>query len=71
MCILPPYPEHGTYEVAHFPNAQPGQSLSTFVLTVKCRKGYGIVDPHDDGSGTKQVYCIYGEWYQEMPKCVR
>ncbi|CAB3232110.1 unnamed protein product [Arctia plantaginis] len=66
-CILPPYPEHGTYEVAHFPDAQPSQSLPIFLLIVRCRREYGVVDPYADSNGTKQVY---GEWYQKMPKCV-
>ncbi|CAB3222458.1 unnamed protein product [Arctia plantaginis] len=72
-CILPSYPTHGSYEVSKLPNARPGQALDSFVLTVTCRRGFGIVHPDGgDGSGTQQLYCVNGEYqYQTMPRCVR
>ncbi|CAB3222520.1 unnamed protein product [Arctia plantaginis] len=71
VCVLPPYPEQGTYDVEDIPDARPGQAHSSVVLTVRCRRGYGVMDLYGDGSGIQQVYCVNGKWYQNMPKCVR
>ncbi|XP_075989031.1 modular serine protease-like [Anticarsia gemmatalis] len=70
-CVLPPYPDHGTYEISNVPSARPGQSFQSFVMTVSCQRGYGLVDPGVDNNGTLQVYCVNGVWYTNMPKCVR
>ncbi|CAB3232241.1 unnamed protein product [Arctia plantaginis] len=72
-CILPPYPDHGTYEVSNLPSARPGQSFGNYVITVSCQRGYGLLEPDGgtDGNGTETVYCLGGVMYQDMPECVQ
>ncbi|KAJ8705496.1 hypothetical protein PYW08_012542 [Mythimna loreyi] len=62
-CILPPYPEHGTY-VSNQPYATPGQGFKSLYLNVTCRPGYGVLD-------TSVVFCQDGTWSASIPKCVR
>ncbi|KAF9414619.1 hypothetical protein HW555_007548, partial [Spodoptera exigua] len=63
-CILPPYPDHGTYVVSNAPYAVPGQGFQALQLTVTCRPGYGVL-------GTDIVFCQDGTWSNDIPKCVR
>lgn len=63
-CVLPPYPDHGTYVVANAPYAVPGQGFQALQLNVTCRPGYGV-------PGTDVVFCQDGTWSNDIPKCVR
>ncbi|CAB3232237.1 unnamed protein product [Arctia plantaginis] len=75
VCILPPYPAHGTYELYHAPevnNTEPGQALQFFALRVTCARGYGMTEDYDNGyNGTLNVFCVNNVWSIPMPKCVR
>ncbi|KAJ8705493.1 hypothetical protein PYW08_012539 [Mythimna loreyi] len=62
-CILPPYPEDGTY-VSNYPNATPGQSFASLNLNVTCNPGYGF-------SETGVIFCQDGIWSHPVPECVR
>ncbi|CAD0206359.1 unnamed protein product [Chrysodeixis includens] len=64
-CVLPPYPEHGTYRVTNAPLARPGQAFGSLQLTVSCNSDYGI-------SGNELVFCQGGTWSTEsFPTCKR
>ncbi|CAB3260968.1 unnamed protein product [Arctia plantaginis] len=71
VCVLPAYPNHGSYIVSNISNPKPGQHLETFLLRVSCSKGYNLATP---GVGTilldTEVYCSNGVWYQKYPKCI-
>ncbi|CAB3222457.1 unnamed protein product [Arctia plantaginis] len=75
VCILPPYPAHGTYELYHaieVNNTEPGQALQFFALRVTCARGYGMTEDYDNGyNGTLNVFCVNNVWSIPMPKCVR
>ncbi|KAJ0169974.1 hypothetical protein K1T71_014580 [Dendrolimus kikuchii] len=61
-CILPPYPEHGSY-VANIRNAKPGQNYDSFQINVTCNRGYGVV-------GDASMVCFVGGLITKMPECV-
>ncbi|XP_013174357.1 PREDICTED: suppressor of tumorigenicity 14 protein homolog [Papilio xuthus] len=63
-CVLPPYPEHGSYVVQGAPTASPGQGFKSFALTVSCYPGYAL-------DGSQSVLCFDGTWVPPMPKCIR
>ncbi|KAJ8703773.1 hypothetical protein PYW07_013067 [Mythimna separata] len=62
-CILPPYPEHGTY-VSNQLNATPGQAFESLYVKVFCHEGYGVLE-------TDVVFCHEGSWSHSVPECVR
>ncbi|KPJ15425.1 Putative vitellogenin receptor [Papilio machaon] len=63
-CVLPPYPDHGSYVVRGAPTASPGQGFKSFALTVSCYPGYAL-------DGPESVLCFDGTWVPPMPKCIR
>ncbi|XP_063837033.1 modular serine protease-like [Ostrinia nubilalis] len=64
-CVLPPYPEHGSYIVIGKPNAVPGQAFPTIAYNVTCHPGYSII-----GDTTERV-CLEGAWSPEVGDCVK
>ncbi|XP_041968433.1 uncharacterized protein LOC121725497 [Aricia agestis] len=64
-CVLPPYPEHGTYTMKGKTDARPGQRFFTALLSYTCDDGYGITNE------TNQIFCFEGSWYGSSPSCVR
>ncbi|KAJ8705554.1 hypothetical protein PYW08_012613 [Mythimna loreyi] len=65
-CVLPPYPEHGTYTTgSNTPQAKPGQALPYVQLNVSCDEGYGVV-------GDSVVFCQDGKFSTKtgLPQCV-
>ncbi|CAH2101523.1 unnamed protein product [Euphydryas editha] len=64
-CVLPPYPERGSYTVGGKPNAKPGQSFDSFFLNITCNPGFGVEDNRDS------LYCYEGVWSETIPKCIR
>ncbi|CAD0206360.1 unnamed protein product [Chrysodeixis includens] len=65
MCILPPYPEFGSYTVTNAQGARPGQALRVLQLTVTCSDEYRVDGP------TASVFCQRGDWSGSIPKCIR
>ncbi|KAI5630666.1 low-density lipoprotein receptor domain class A domain-containing protein [Phthorimaea operculella] len=64
-CVLPPYPEHGHYEVGGIPDAVPGQSYPALQLNITCNRGYGVI-------GDSSMICFNGIWSTaSTPQCVR
>ncbi|XP_026746695.1 modular serine protease [Trichoplusia ni] len=64
-CVLPPYPEHGSYRVSGAPRARPGQAFRALALTVVCNSDYVL-------SGNNLVFCQDGTWsVDSLPKCTR
>ncbi|KOB71983.1 Pattern recognition serine proteinase [Operophtera brumata] len=61
-CVLPPYPEHGTY-ATNIAGARPGLGYKYVTLDVTCQRGYGAL-------GSSSVTCQDGNWRETVPKCV-
>ncbi|XP_045457168.1 modular serine protease-like [Melitaea cinxia] len=64
-CVLPPYPERGTYTVGGKPYARPGQSFNSAFLNITCNPGFGVENDRDT------LQCYEGVWSETMPKCIR
>ncbi|XP_063632328.1 modular serine protease-like [Cydia splendana] len=62
-CVLPEYPEHGTYTVAGRA-ARPGLVLDSVTLSVACEPPYRP-------DGPAQSHCANGQWYAPVPECKR
>ncbi|XP_063836880.1 modular serine protease-like [Ostrinia nubilalis] len=64
-CVLPPYPDHGSYTVVGKPTAVPGQAFPTITYNVTCYPGYSII-----GDTTERL-CLEGVWSPEVGDCVQ
>nr|XP_026500939.1 modular serine protease-like [Vanessa tameamea] len=64
-CVLPPFPEHGTYTMGGNPSATPGQTFPTVFLNISCNPGFGVE------RDVTSVFCFGGDWSNDIPKCVR
>ncbi|XP_037299562.1 modular serine protease isoform X2 [Manduca sexta] len=62
-CKLPSYPEHGSYVGDGF-LASPGDDLSNGQINFTCSEGYKMI-------GERNVFCFYGKWLDEFPKCAK
>ncbi|XP_073964033.1 modular serine protease-like [Choristoneura fumiferana] len=62
MCVLPEYPEHGSYSVTNYPLAAPGQVYASAALVVSCKYGHEVM-------GSNSVFCSQGLWSDNMPQC--
>lgn len=65
LCVLPPYPEHGTYVVTDYPDAVPGQAFDSVHYTVTCSNGYNVI------GDKKDRICFHGIWSNGISSCVR
>lgn len=63
-CLLPAYPENGSYVITNAPNATPGDRFEFATLTVICLPNYNVL-------GKEEVLCVDGRWSAPIPKCVR
>ncbi|KPJ12638.1 Coagulation factor X [Papilio machaon] len=64
FCVLPEYPEHGTYTVEGMPDAKAGMKVLSLRMTVKCDPGFLL-------QGSETVTCNAGEWSSKIPQCSR
>ncbi|XP_023949286.1 modular serine protease [Bicyclus anynana] len=64
-CVLPQYPQYGTYTVANVPGAVPGETYPSAVLNITCIPGFGVEENRNT------LWCYDGSWSNNMPKCVR
>ncbi|KAJ8703769.1 hypothetical protein PYW07_013063 [Mythimna separata] len=62
-CVLPAYPENGSYVIRNANGATPGESFEYVKLTVICLPDYRVL-------GNEEVLCVDGVW-TPFPKCVR
>ncbi|XP_073964034.1 transmembrane protease serine 12-like isoform X1 [Choristoneura fumiferana] len=63
-CVLPEYPKNGIYTVFNKPDATPGQSYDTVVLSLTCNPGYRVL-------GTTITACSNNTWSQPLPQCTQ
>nr|XP_032526023.1 modular serine protease-like [Danaus plexippus plexippus] len=63
-CLLPPYPQYGSYKVRQYPNAVPGQRYPNVRLDVTCNPGFQT-------ENNNSIFCDNGEWSGPMPACLR
>ncbi|GBP60570.1 Modular serine protease [Eumeta japonica] len=66
-CQLPPYPDHGRYNVMNNPKASPGDVLDCYYLEYECDPGYATLSDNQD-SQDNQAYCVNG-FRSKTPKC--
>ncbi|XP_050359445.1 modular serine protease-like [Nymphalis io] len=64
-CVLPPFPEYGTYTMGGNPNPSPGQKFPNVFLNITCNPGFGVEND------INSLYCFDGVWSDIIPKCVR
>ncbi|KAI5631989.1 trypsin domain-containing protein [Phthorimaea operculella] len=63
LCILPPYPDNGSYQTLGAPETQPGQSTLSVNLAVACNLGFRL-------DQDVKPSCTDGLWTADMPKCI-
>ncbi|GBP03001.1 hypothetical protein EVAR_97828_1 [Eumeta japonica] len=66
-CQLPPYPDHGRYNVMNNPKASPSDVLDSYYLEYECYPGYATLSDNQD-SQDNQAYCVNG-FRSKTPKC--
>ncbi|KOB71019.1 Pattern recognition serine proteinase [Operophtera brumata] len=65
-CVLPPYPEHGTYS-SNIAGAMPGQGYGRAVtLRLTCQRGHTAPGHTPD----EEFHCFNGTWSDSLPICV-
>ncbi|KAI5631991.1 trypsin domain-containing protein [Phthorimaea operculella] len=63
LCVLPPYPDNGSYQTLGAPETQPGQSIRSVTLAVACNLGFRL-------DQDVKPSCANGLWTADMPKCI-
>ncbi|KAG6460437.1 hypothetical protein O3G_MSEX011964, partial [Manduca sexta] len=64
LCVLPEYPDHGTYEPQNSKTGKPGQSFDSVALNYTCQQPYRLV-------GRSVIFCVSGVWSEPPPTCAR